>query len=202
MSRMSILERWKISEQEITTIIDENPSLRGFLLGYIGEYKLRSIFLGSPEVQSLTKPDDHDRRKGKKNDMTINYRGFDFTVEVKSLQTHSIRQFSDGTMIGRVQVDASDRRFVSLPNGEKVETTCLLAGEFDVLAVNLFQFREEWNFAFALNRDLPKTQHKKYTVEQRNYLLASTVAVTWPTTLPFVINPFELFDILIAEREV
>lgn len=201
MSKSSILERWKISEQELTLIVDENPSLRGFLLGYVGEHKLRSILLSSSEVFGLSKPDDHDRRKGKKNDMIIRYQGFDFAVEVKSLQTNSIKQLDDGTLIGRIQVDASDRRLVSLPNGEKIETTCLLVGEFDVLAVNLFQFREEWDFAFILNRDLPRTQYKKYSNEQRNYLLASTVGVTWPIKFPFVLSPFELFDVLIAERE-
>lgn len=198
----SILERWKISEQELTVIIDENPSLRGFLLGYIGEYKLRSMLLSSPEVSSLVKPDDHDRRKGRKNDMIIHYRGFDFTVEVKSLQTNSIKRLSDETILGRVQVDASDRRIVILPNGEKIETTCLLVEEFDVLAVNLFQFRQEWDFAFILNRNLPRSQYKKYTEEQRRYLLASTIGVTWPVKPPFTLNPFELFDILIAESEI
>lgn len=59
MSKSSILERWKISEQELTLIVDENPSLRGFLLGYVGEHKLRSILLSSSEVFGLSKPCKH-----------------------------------------------------------------------------------------------------------------------------------------------
>ena len=37
--KKTILERWEISEEEFTTLIDENPSLRGMNLGYIAEKK-------------------------------------------------------------------------------------------------------------------------------------------------------------------
>ena len=60
-----------------------------------------------------------------------------FTIEMKSLQTSSVRVFN-GRMEGRCQVDASDKRVVTLPDGSEVETTCLLAGKFDILAINLF----------------------------------------------------------------
>ena len=40
MTQQSILERWKLTQQELSIIIDENPSVRGFLLGYVGEYRL------------------------------------------------------------------------------------------------------------------------------------------------------------------
>jgi len=79
-----MLERWKLTEQEFTLIVDENPSLRGFMLGYVGEYKLRGLLLANPQVTRLRKPDDHKRGHGNTNDMTISYRSYDFTVEVKS----------------------------------------------------------------------------------------------------------------------
>src|SRR5258708_37786654 len=179
MSSLPILERWKLTEQELTIIVDQNPSLRGFLLGYIGEYKVQALLLANPDVTALRKPDDHDRRKGSKNDLTIHYKGAEFTVEVKSLQTNSIRKLADGTLVGNVQVDASDRRSVSFSDGSKVETTCLLCGEFDVLAVNVFQFKNEWEFGFILNDDLPRTTSKKYSAAQQAELLATTVKVTY-----------------------
>ncbi|MDX2161917.1 MAG: restriction endonuclease [bacterium] len=198
MNRKNILERWQISEQELTIIVDENPSLRGFLLGYVGEYKLRALLTAHPEVTTLVKPDDHDRKK--KNDLEIVYQGHSFTIEVKSLQTNSIRRsLTDGIMKGNVQVDASDRRLVKLSDGSSLETTCLLCGEFDVLAVNLFQFREQWDFAFVLNRDLPKSRSKKYTAVQQNELLATLVSITFPLQPPFTTNPFDLLDVLINE---
>lgn len=199
MTNLSILERWKLTEQELTIIIDENPSLRGFMLGYIGEYKLRALLMANPTVTRMEKPDDHDRRKGSKSDLIVTYKGFSFSVEVKSLQTNSIKR--NEVLTGVVQVDASDRRTVTLSDGSKLETTCLLAGDFDLLAINLFQFREEWDFAFILNRDLPHSSSKKYTPFQREQLLATSIKITWPIEAPYELNPFDLLDKLIAEQE-
>ena len=200
MMNRSILERWKLTEQELTIIIDENPSLRGFMLGYIGEYRLRALLLGNPSVTNLQKPDDHSRVKGNKNDIIIAYKGHSFSFEVKSLQTNSIKyDTANEVFTGTAQVDASDRRPVTLADGTKLETTCLLRGEFDVLALNLFQFRAEWDFAFILNRNLPGSRSKKYTPEQREQLLATSIKVSWPIEPPFVLNPFDLLDSLIEE---
>lgn len=195
----TLLERWQLTPQELTIIVDENPSLRGFMLGYIAEYKLRSILLSGADAQGLEKPDDHARGKGKKNDMILTYRGKTFSFEVKSLQTNSIKTLEDGTLFGKSQVDASDSREVTLPNGDELKTTCLVVGGFDILAINLFQFREQWDFAFVLNRDLPRSSWRKYTEEQQKYLLATLVPVTWPLANPFELNPFDLMDKLIDE---
>jgi len=175
----TILDRWGITASELTQIIDGNPSLRGFLLGYVGEFQLRKIWFSDARITNIRKYDDHARDVGKKNDLVVCYKGFDFTIEVKSLQTLSIKE-KDGIYTARVQVDASDSRDVTLPNGERVKTTCLVVGEFDVLAVNLFSFREKWDYIFALNRDLPRSAFGKYTSEQQQYLLATAVNVSWP----------------------
>jgi len=196
----TILEKWQLTAEELTEIIDENPSLRGFMLGYVAEYKLRLLLTSSDEVSELQKPDDHARGHGKKNDMTIVYKGHRFSFEVKSLQTNSITMLDDGTYIGKAQVDASDSREVILPNGDSLKTTCLVVGGFDILGINLFQFREEWDFGFILNRDLPRSRYRKYTPEQQEYLLSTLVSVTWPLQNPFMPDPFALLDVLVEER--
>jgi len=193
----TILDRWDISLDELTEVVDSNPSLQGFLVGYIGELKLRKMWFSNKRVDHIHKFDDHDRRH--KNDMAVSYKGHEFTIEVKSLQTNSIRRDVD-LYRGSFQCDASDRRTVVLPNRRKVETTCLLAGEFDLVAVNLFAFRHEWEFGFALNRDLSHTESAKYTPAQRKYLLATLMKISLPLQPPFVGDPFVLLDRLIAER--
>ena len=188
----TILDRWSITAEDLTVAIDENPSLRGMLLGYVAEYKLRSLwFMGRADITQSIKHDDHNRKK--KGDLVVTYKGHPFVIESKSLQTHSIRKDGD-LWVGKAQCDASDRRTVTFTDGSTLETTCLLAGEFDILAVNLFAFENQWRFAFAKNSDLPRSTFKKYTPQQQSKLLASLVPVSWPPQPPFSDEPFSLMD--------
>ncbi len=83
-----------------------------------------------------------------------------------------------------------------------MNTTCLLVDEFDVLAVNIFGFLGEWRFLFALNRELPRSNFRGYTEEQRQYLLATLVPVAWPETGIFTTDLFVLLDGLLEEENV
>lgn len=118
---------------------------------------------------------------------------------MKSLQTNLVKQVGT-TWRGRAQVDGSDRRMVRFPDGTELNTTLLLRGQFDILAVNCFAFENQWRFAFALNRDLPKSTYKRYTQAQRDQLIASLVPVSWPPEPPFTTDPFPLVESLYQER--
>ena len=166
-------------------------------MGYVAEYKLRKIWFSDERIERAIKYDDHDRSRP--SDLEVYYNGVPITIEVKSLQTASVQQTDEGYQ-GRFQCDASDRRTVELPNGESMQTTCLVVGQFDLLAVNLFAFREQWDFAFIRNRDLPRSRYRRYTPEQRQYLLATLVAVTWPVQTPFESEPFGLIDEIAREK--
>ena len=164
------------------------------ILGYLAELKLEKLWLRHEGITDVSKHDDHDRKK--KGDRVVLYKGKEFIFESKSLQTNSIRKTERG-WIGKAQVDASDRRLVTLPDGTEVNTTCLLRNEFDVLAVNIFAFDEQWRFVFAKNRDLPFSRHKGYTEYQRRHLLATLVTVHWPPEPPFHEEPFTLMNELL-----
>lgn len=191
----SILARWNFSDGELTQLIDNNPSLRGMVLGYMAEMKLDRLWLSDPRFSEVTKHDDHDR--GHHNDLVVVYRDREFTLESKSLQTSTVQRTPEG-WVGRAQVDASDRREVALPDGSTVTTTCLLRGEFDILAVNLFAFGDEWRFSFAKNSDLPGSRYSRYTEYQRQHLLATMVDVSWPPQPPFRADLFALLDEMIG----
>jgi hypothetical protein len=195
---MGILERWGVTLDEINDILAERPSVRGILLGCIAEYKLAQIwFSNDPRVDSLERYKNHDRTRA--GDLGFRYKGVLVSVQVKSLQSSSVLK-TETEYKGTLQCDASDRRLVHLPNGESVETTCLLVGGFDLLAVNLFEFGQEWRFAFAKNSDLPRTTSSKYTPEQREFLLATSVRITWPLQPPFYEDPFTVLDMIVAEK--
>ncbi len=197
-NKETILDRWEITTRELTELVDENPSLRGMMLGYVAEHKFRLLVEDHPEISDTKKFDDHDRKK--KSDRVILYKGKEFSIEVKSLQTKLVTQ--DGSIWrGKAQVDGSDRREVLFPDGTTLTTTLLLRGQFDILAVNCFAFENKWNFVFALNRDLPKSTYKKYSEAQRDQLIASLVPVSWPPELPFVDDPFPLVEKLHQERK-
>ena len=148
----TILDRWDVTPEELTELVEQNPSLRGMILGYLAELKLEKLWLSGDDVSEVAKHDDHDRKK--KGDRVIRYKGQEFIFESKSLQSAMIEKTAEGWK-GKAQVDASDRRELVLPDNSRVTTTCLLKGEFDILAVNVFAFEEKWQFVFAKNSDLP-----------------------------------------------
>jgi hypothetical protein len=71
-NNQSILKEWGITEQELTDLVNQNPSLRGMLLGYIAEHKFQKLFLDDSKIATTTKDDDHDRTK--KGDRRIIYK--------------------------------------------------------------------------------------------------------------------------------
>ena len=193
----NLLTRWGVTVEELTQVVDENPSLRGMILGYLAELKLETMWLSSDSIDRVSKPDDHDRSR--KGDRIIRYRGEEFVFESKSLQTATVKATTSG-WIGKAQVDASDRRTVTLPDGSEVTTTCLLRNEFDILAVNAFAFDNEWRFVFGKNTDLAGSTFRKYTEYERTHLLATLVEVTWPPKPPFREEPFTLMNEILQER--
>lgn len=196
-SKQSILERFNISAEDLTEIVDANPSMRGMLFGYVAEKKFHDLYLSHPDVSEVDKDDDHDRKR--KGDRRIVYRGKTVVIEVKSLQTNLIKDLGNDKCTGKSQVDASDSRTVVFPNKSKLKTTCLLRNQFDLLTVNCFGFGNQWRFAFALNSDLPPNTYHGYTKYQQRHLLPTLITVSWPLELPFVDSPFLLLDRLLGK---
>jgi hypothetical protein len=194
----SILTRWNITEAELTDLVDKNPSLRGMLLGYVAEHKFHELFMTDSRFGRVVKDDDHDRRK--KGDRRAKFEEMEVIFEVKSLQTAKVKHLGSDKWSGAAQVDASDSRKVDFDDGTSLTTTCLLRGDFDILAVNCFAYGEKWRYAFALNAELPQNVHKKYTVEQRKRLLPTMIRVPWPLQPPFTEDLFGLLERLRAAR--
>lgn len=196
----TILEEWDITAEELTFVMKENPSLRGMVFGYVAELKLKEQIAALENVTYFTKFDDHDRKK--KGELYLIYKGRAFNIESKSLQTAMIERDEDeNRWIGKAQVDASDRRSVTLEDGSTLQTTLLKKGEFDVLAVNCYAFESEWRFVFCRNADLPTSTYSRYTPTQQKALLASLVEVTWPPTPPFSDNLQALLDRMVIDGE-
>lgn len=189
------LKRLGITPDELEEVLSSSASLRGILLGYMAERKLVEKYF---KQYRPTKPDDHDRSS--KGDRVIVYKGTRISVEVKSLQKNSVRETPSGGYAGRFQCDASDSGMKKLPNGDTLKTVCLVVGGFDLLAVNLFEFGQQWRFAFIHNFDLPRSNSPKYTPAQQKYLLQTTPPITWPLQHPYEPEPWSLLDRIVREK--
>jgi hypothetical protein len=196
---LGFLESYQITPEELDEAVSSNPSLQGFILGYIAELKLRKRFDADARYKGVKKFDNHDRTR--KGDISFFYRGVECSIEVKSIQTNSIKK-ENGRITGVFQCDASDRRKVRLPSGAEIETTCLVVGEFDLVAVPLFPYIKRWDYAFAKNSDLPRVKPRRGKIreEDSEYLLATTIRITWPLEFPFQLDPVPLLDAVVKER--
>jgi hypothetical protein len=189
------LKRLGVTPGDLEEALKASASLRGILLGYLAEKKVVEKYFKS---FNPTKPDDHDRSS--KGDRVIIYKGTSIRIEVKSLQTNSVRQTALDGYAGRFQCDASDSGTKTLPNGDVLKIVCLVVGGFDLLAVNLFEFGQQWRFAFVHNFDLPRSSSPKYTPAQQNYLLQTTPPITWPLQPPYESEPWSLLDRIVQEK--
>lgn len=174
--------RWADFESLID-VMTEVPSVRGMVYGNVAEVEFARWLVrnGVPD-EAQVRDDDHAKTK---SDRTIEFEGRRFTIQLKSLQTNSIREPSPGRFTANLQCDASDRRTVRLSTGTEVQTTCYVAGEFDVLCVGLHPFLGQWEFAFRLNSTLPRsTRHTKLTKHLTDAelaeLLRTLVPFEWP----------------------
>lgn len=198
----NFLASWHLTLEELGDMVVHNPSLRGFMVGYMAESKIRSYFFRNPEISNVYKPDDHDRSN--KCDLVLTYKGHEFSFEIKSLQTNTVKHDKENSdkLVATFQCDASDKRVIELPNGHSVNTTCLKFGDFDIVAINLFAFTKNWDYAFALNSELPHAtagRSKKVEIsdEDLKYLIKSSIHITYPLEPPFVSDPFILMDRLL-----
>ncbi len=167
--------KWTDAET-VFRVIRDNPSLRGFVYGYVSEMEFERNYLkGRKNIESFSKDDDHQKTK---SDRTVVFEGKAISIQVKSIQTNSI-ELTGNHFTAKVQNDASDRRKIKLPGGE-VETTCYRVGEYDILAVSLHPFTGEWEYAFKENSKLKRTTSKKYTPKQQRHLLATLETISFP----------------------
>jgi hypothetical protein len=195
---MGILDDWQVTWDDLNAVIGGNPSLRGMVFGYVAERKLQTLWFSGRRFSEVVKYRNHDRLE--KGDLGVTYRRHRVRIEAKSLQTATVRQTPEGGYTAKFQCDASDRRKIAIVDVGTIETTCLMVGEFDLLAVNLFAFGLGWKFAFARNRDLPRSRFSKYTPAFQEKLLASTMTIIWPLQPPYEPEPFRLLDEIVQER--
>lgn len=141
-----------VSIQDLAELADINPSLRGYLHGYLAEMFLQRQLLEIEGVTSVEKIPDRAKLKG---DFKVVYLGKTITIEVKSLSSRSIKEdLLNGGWTGSVGLKRTDAELVT-SDGER--TCCLTKGEFDILAICNFSLTRDWDFQFIANKYLPSS---------------------------------------------
>ncbi|MGH9396118.1 MAG: restriction endonuclease [Terriglobia bacterium] len=179
-----------IKTEALVQLIIGNPSLRGIVYGYVSEAAFCN-FLDEHGISEHFKPDDHKKTK---SDRTFKYRGRQYTLQLKSVQTNTVKEASTGRFIAKVQNDASDRRKIKFPDGSILEITCYLAGEYDILGVSLQPFIGKWTFAFKKNKDLKRSTYRKYSSKVQGMLLATLEDISYPLTTDWTDDLITLLD--------
>ena len=184
-----------IDPADLALAIKNSPSLRGMIMGYIAEVKFEKEVLEKiPEITDIREFDDHNRAENK-SDRAFRYNSRVFGVQLKSIQTNSIKWSNDSSvLIADIQNDGSDKRIVALPNGNSVNTTNYRKGDYEILAVPLFPYTNDWSFAYKLNRDCRTTASPKYSEEDRQYLLATTERISFPLSSDWETDLLEICD--------
>lgn len=148
---MSILSAF--SKEEIEQVINDNPSLRGFLQGYLAEVALKKLILEIPGVTSVTKIPDQADQKG---DFMVKYHGVDISIESKSIGTNSVKEdVLNDTWQGTVHIKNTDKRDVEIEGVGVIRTSSLCKGQFDILAVSCYAVSGTWDFVYMENEYLP-----------------------------------------------
>lgn len=179
------------SLEEVQGLADENPSLRGYLQGYLAELQLRRLLLSTPLVASAEKIPDSSLVKG---DLLVSYQGESLRVEAKSLRSGSgsyntLSQAWEGS----VECKSPGSRLIEVPGRGEIRATCIEEGRFDVLAVCTQPVTGEWSFLFAPEAFLPRAQDKPGFLQGKFRID--------PYTSPgFFVDPRKAFDLALSMR--
>lgn len=204
---------WQLSPDEFNRIIDKNSNALSAIYGYVAEERLREMFLEDDDrVKLLRSPEDQD--DDDKGDWAFQWRGEPMKIEVKSLQTHTIEEVDtsqetltegEGEPVryraGFHLKGTSDQRTVEY-EGEEYETTLMNVekSDVDVMAVNLYKLKDEWDFAFIKVKDLPRSRGN-YPDGLKQQLAKSQIRLTVPVEEPFTTDLYGLMDEVLQERE-
>ncbi|MNK27614.1 hypothetical protein D3C87_459760 [compost metagenome] len=152
MADRTILSGFSLND--IEEMVSENPSLRGYLQGYLAEKVLRKKLEELPGVTSVTKIPDSASEKG---DFKVIYKGTPITIEVKSLATNSVKEdILTQTWQGTVRIKNTDKREIEVDGIGTVSSSKLFKGQFDILAVCCFAVSGQWDFVFMENKYIPE----------------------------------------------
>lgn len=174
--------------ENLHVLLEGNPSLRGYLQGYLAEHHLTSLLTKTSDVTSIRKIPDADKAKG---DLEVMFRGVPIIIECKSLDSSSIRELPSGDWYARALLKNSDRRSIWIGEVEHL-TTAVPKANFDILAVCCFAVKGSWDFQFIASCELP--EHPSYPGYSKTWIPIS------PEVTPSTSDIYQLLSKVYCEK--
>lgn len=151
-----LLQGFSLSDIEGLAL--ENPSLRGYLQGYLAELRLKERLLSCPGVSSVSKIPDSSSVKG---DFHVEYLGSTLTVEAKSFRSNSAKYDPlSESWSASVQCKNPGSRLLNVVGQGLVQAVCVEERRFDVLAICTYPITGQWGFLFCPEFFLPRAEKK------------------------------------------
>lgn len=185
------------------------------------DYKILSPIKGAcaewiwaQDVLSKTPEVSHFQKLNEKKcpDYVIRYLEYSDLIvcEVKCLASRTIKVLKDGTLEAKVNISHRDPRQVDFPCGGSANLLNIHKGEYDLLAINLFDLLGEHRWVYINAEDLaietkfPKSAcYANLTEEQKasGFLLKNHQTVNWPLKDPWTMDfPAVLHSVMETKR--
>jgi len=199
---------WKLDPEEFNRIIHDNSNALSAIFGYVAEERMREMYLeDNPHVDDIRTPEDQDEED--KGDWSFEYKGESMKIEVKSLQSRTVPDVDENQATlaeegGEIEVGfhlkgSSDPREVEY-EGETYSTVLMNVedSDIDIMAVNLYKMKDEWDFAFVRVTDLPRSKGD-YPEGLKQKLSKSQPKFKIPLEDPYTDALDELMDEILEE---
>ena len=168
--------------EDLQLLVNENPSLRGYIQGYLGELMLRRLLLH--HGLEVTKIKDHSVDKG---DFLVQGLDAPVTIEVKSLSSGSRRQLPlDESWEARVLCKNTDKRVHDVPGLGEVHSCHVPKGVFDILAICTYPITGTWDFLFIESRFLPEAEGLPGLIKTTFMIDSKATPGLYSTPLPVI----------------
>ena len=187
---MSILDGFTLDDIEY--LINLNPSMRGYVQGYLAELMLTRQIANMAGVTAVTKIPDRADRKG---DLEVIYLGVPITIECKSILSNTVVQDElNDSWSGIVTIKNNGWR-EHVVKGESHRISSLQKGGFDILALSCYAVDGEWTFQFIEEKYLP--EHHSLPG-----FISTKFRINPHTTAGVTENLAALFDKIVAQKSM
>ena len=149
---------------DLASMMEDNPNLRGYIQGYVAEYRLRQHLEVIPGVTNIKKIPDNIGIKG---DYEFQWEGRRVSIELKSARSNAIKF---NLLEGGTEACFDVKRAADEIMEDGIPTRNVIRGEFDILAICSFAMDNTWDFTFIHHRylegadDLPNRLKKRMSI--------------------------------------